>query len=274
MTTITDHNAANRTLTVCSLTRSIIEVRELQNYNNERRPRKLWYNRKTPHSRKILKRLIFFMYETRKRKRLKSGRTSGEGLYFVTLTTSQHKTNKTDSELYASINRWLKDRSYRYVCVAERQADTQDLHFHLVIRRFGKFDINAETARLSSLFGVQPHPSVFDVKRASTRRKVAAYITKYFKKEGQKYSSLFLCRTFSCSNLLRKEYKLCASNYVTRLQSADGTIQQLIDRIAPLHAIAGTDFFVSYEYFDNIATTAREIAARKQSKPIEDTLKV
>jgi len=152
---------------------------------------------KNPRRNKIIKTAIRYLYESKQEK----------SVYFVTITTKQHETKFTDRQLYAKLHLWLKNRESEYICICERQlgkngkTGTNDLHFHLVIRRKGNFDIKAEIERLSTLFNVRPHPALFDVKKLRGTNRIRYYLTKYVTKANK--SSIFHCRTFSISKRFR-----------------------------------------------------------------------
>lgn len=245
----------NGTITVDRLNHSVIAVRKLSKYNGLRHTRKRWYNRKTPRGAKVVKTMINFLYETKKEK---------EYLYFITITTVQHRSGKTDKELFGRVGVWLKNRQLHYVCTVERQRDTEDLHFHIIIRASSKFDIRYELGRLSKLLSVQNHPALFDVKRIDNLQRVVGYINKYITKNGTKYSSVFRCRTFSVAKRTRASYKAMAHRFVCRIEPGE-CVDFILNVKYPLKYQHNTDFFVSYKYAPYIWLAARATKEKRNT---------
>jgi len=249
------------------LNKSVLYIHGKSAVNTVRHPRKKWYNRKTPRGAKVVKTFVNYLNETK---------GQNEDLFFITLTTVQHKTGHSDTELWRRVGYWLQKHKLPYVCTVERQTEsgywiytgrdpnskqssinlrppTEDLHFHIIIRSGSSFDITKELQSLSRRLGVKRHPSLFDVKRISELGGAIHYITKYIGKGTPKCSSLFACRTFSVSNSLRRSYKANAHEYVRRVEGDTECINFLISlpgkKLKLLHK---TDFFGSFEYKDYI----------------------
>jgi len=220
------------------------------------------FNIKTPRAVKRIRNLINFMYEQR-------SKTSQ--FFFVTITTKQHETGKSDRELYNRIGLWFKNRKeLDYVCTVERQTTTysviskpwfwvesnrvwygqytglqptEDLHFHCVIcKRDGKiFNINRELRKLGKLLGTKNHPALFDVKRVSDPKRLAFYISKYITKQGNQ-SSLFWCRTWSASKALRTSYKELSHLYEQKFSGND--VQGYVNEIGRISRVTGRDLLI------------------------------
>jgi hypothetical protein len=209
-------------------------------------------------------------------------------LYWVTITTVQHKSLKTDSELLYGLKLWLQHRTlskespegFRYINTVERQRETQDLHFHIVIEAKKDFDIRAEVARLAEVLGIRAHPAVFDVKRLNGVQRIASYIAKYVKKPTPKYetlckhyqraekgeinprtnkpyrfkppySSLFQCRTHTAGGGLGKLYRKRAYTFRISVPSDLIKVTTEVGTQQLRYHIGGTPLFVAYkhEYF-------------------------
>jgi len=246
-------------ITVDRLNASVIATNDKVNKNTLRHPRKRWYNRKTPRAAKIIKTMINFMYYEKKQE---------QEIFFVTITTCQHKSGMSDKELYARIRLWFKNRKQSdYVIVLERQKDTQDIHYHCVILfdKGERYSFRRELEYLGKLLRVQPHPALLDVKRVFDIKTVVGYINKYVTKENGKYCSLFTCRTFSVSKRLRRRYKELADKYVVRVDPRR-TIEFIIEAksLGLWHLLNGVDpatgelvgfynnFFASFKYSTDI----------------------
>lgn len=149
--------------------------------------RKTPYNKKSPRTIKKLTELINLMYETRQK---------DKRFYWVTLTTLQHKTGKSDKDLFYSLKKFIQHRGVEYICVAERQRDNwqdceslpdgfkcrADLHFHLIIQQTQDFDIQKEIQRCAEVFGVEYSTHLFNVKRVFDAKQLVGYISKYVRK--------------------------------------------------------------------------------------------
>jgi len=168
--------------------------------------RRVWYNKKNPRSKKLIKTAIRFLHETKEK---------NEQTYFITITTKQHENGFSDKQLYHSVYLWLKNKQIDYISVCERQQYTGDLHFHIVARTKEPFNITYAVKYFAKRFNVQYHPALFDVKKLRNASTLRSYITKYFTKQ-QKYSSLFTCRTFSIANRFRKKLIQGLKHYVVR----------------------------------------------------------
>lgn len=201
---------------------------------------KKWYNKKSFRTIKKLTELINLIYEKRDKQKQ---------FYWVTLTTIQHKTGKSDKELFYALKLYLQHRRVSYICVAERQRQTGDLHFHLIVEQKADFDIRREQRRLALLFSTLEHPALYDVKRVFNVKQLVSYISKYVRKstptwetlnrkytewaakaETNKnghlkpfkapYSSLFQCRTFTYSGDIGKRYKECYHEFSQQLPNS------------------------------------------------------
>lgn len=219
------------------------------------------YNKKSPRTVKKLTQIINLFYESRRKHFT---------FYWVTLTTVQHKTNKTDSQLYYGVKLWLQHKRVRYVCVAERQRNTGDLHFHLIIEQKDIFKIKEEQNRIADVFGVMSHPALFDVKRIRNVSTLISYLAKYvrkplptqavlqkqFDRQGTKnpssgkeykfsppYSSLFQCRTFSYSGDIGKTYK--SEHHRFRIEVSAEIKEDYPYLFKPKYS---TEFFTVYDY--------------------------
>ena len=143
------------------------------------------YNKKGPRTIKKLTELINLMYETRYTK------SKDTKFYWVTITTCQHKTGKTDSELYYSFKLWQQHRKdQRYIATVERQRETGDLHFHLVVEQPKKYNLQAEVKRLAALLGTDAHPALFEAKYIHNLPTLVGYIGKYIRKPVPKMATL------------------------------------------------------------------------------------
>lgn len=167
---------------------------------------------------------------------------------WTTITTCQHKTGLTDKELIYRLKLWLQHQSIRYINVVERQRETGDVHFHLIIEKEKYFDIKVELYKLARLFECESHPALFEVKAIKNVKMIISYIRKYVTKKGQKptnekplYSSLFKCRTLSYSQGINKLFKQNYSHYVIELPY---TAIQLLN----LELLHKSDFFCTYKY--------------------------
>jgi len=196
--------------------------------NKLKHTRKRFFNKKSLRGAKRVKQLINYLYETSTK--------NYHRMYFVTITTMQHRTGKSDLQLSADLRKWFKNRGpeFQYVCVLERQRVTEDVHYHIVIRNTVDFDIKRECNKLGKLLGTNSHPALFDVKKLTNIRTVISYINKYVTKgcnplacrpikEGEKpqYSSIFYCRTFNASRGLTKSYRENAHQSVITIGNDD-----------------------------------------------------
>jgi len=208
------------------INRYLKNIVSFTDYTSEQRKksyavRSCWYNRKTKKTINKITELINLFYEFRRK---------NKKFYWVTITTCQTGSNTgerystrychTDGHLFYLLKLWLQhEQDTEYICVAERQRSTQDLHYHLIIERGEDFNIPHEVKRLSELFETEISPSLFEVRRVYNPRTLSMYLRKYVTKKHGKYdyrkdhdlkhaySSLFTCRTFSCSGRLSKLYK-------------------------------------------------------------------
>lgn len=226
---------------------------------------------------KKLTQLINLMYEYRNKK---------NKLYWVTITTVQHQTKRSDKELFYALKLWLQHRRVSYICVAERQRETGDLHFHLIMSQSKDFDLPVECKRLSALFGTPTHPARFDAKHVFNVARLTTYIAKYVRKPcpsnetmqknwerkdqinpktnkpyGFKYpySSIFECRTFSCSNDISRQYKENSDKFkltipVESIQLYPHLFQKRFE----------TDYYTVYDF--NIEVWALASAIHKRRK--------
>lgn len=171
------------------------------------RPR-LWYNRRTAASLKQITNKIYKLYEYTTSKAY-----TGEPIIWLTLTTLQHKTGKTDKDLLYCFKKFFQHRTCSYINVVERQRNTGDIHFHLIVQNDSHFNFKAEVERWASILGVEPNPNLFVAKEITDLPTLRIYISKYirkpcpswstiekwFHKYGNEakfpYSSLFWCRT-------------------------------------------------------------------------------
>jgi len=181
-----------------------------------KRRRKIWYNKKSPQSLNKIITLINYLYEHRKTYAV---------LRWVTITTLQHQTGATDKHIMYQFKKWIQHKNLDYICVCERQRNTGDLHLHLIIATDNKFDFAVEVNRWADLLGVKQNPNLFDSRTIYDAAALSLYISKYIRKScppmaviermaakyGDKYkphySSLFECRTFSCSARINSEVK-------------------------------------------------------------------
>lgn len=222
------------------LNASVLFMRE-KNFTREFNPpkRKVWYNRKRPRGAKVVKTMINFMFNEKQ---------ETESLYFITITTCQHKTGMLDTELFSRIGLWFKNRKQSdYVITVERQRETQDLHFHCVVlfNQGERYSFGRELQYLGRLFKVEPHSALLDVKRITNVERVVGYIRKYITKDNGKYCSLFGCRTFSVSKRLRRRYKENAGRYVKKLRG-DAAVN-FVREIREGRVIHGKEGFVRLE---------------------------
>lgn len=250
-------------ITIDNINKSVVAV-PFRKRNKSFHSRKCPFNRKRTRSAKRIKTMINFMHLTK---------TENEKLLFITITSLQHKTNKLDSSIYADFQRWVKRLPLVYVCVLERQRNTEDIHFHLVVRcpRSFYFDFKKEEIRISRFlssdtFRVQPHPALFDVSEINDISTLVGYITKYVTKDPKEYCSLFYCRTYSISRNLTKIWKAEADKYVIRFCEGSpqgdrfweqGIKENLFNRI---HF---KDFFAVYEFSSEIWNVARSNYVRE-----------
>jgi hypothetical protein len=259
---------------------SVVASSGITRKNPEPGKRKRYYNRKSPRTIKKLTQLINLFYENRQKQNYR--------IYWATITTLQHKTLQTDRELYYNFKLWQQHRNERYICIAERQRDTGDLHFHLITERKSDYNFKEEVKRLAGYFGVESHPALFDVSRIYNVKTLVCYIAKYVRKplpsylrmceqyaaeeqaaiaEGRKpkhkayYSSLFQCRTFSVSGDLSKQYK--EKHYSFRIAVS----RQFIQFAGHLLRVKyQTDFFTVYEYDVKIWQMAQEFKSHVLKK--------
>jgi len=236
------------------LNHSVIAVRTDVNRNTEKHLRKRWYNKKTHRGKKIVKTLINYMYHENKKK------FNPKNFFFITLTTKQHESGMSDKYLYNRVGRWLRNQKVPYVCTVERQRNTGDLHFHILLlnRPEVRYCIRAEIRYFAKRFKINPHPAIFDVKRIppSNVAQIVGYVNKYVGKQSESYSSIFQCRTFSVAKRLRNSFKRNAQYYVRTIKSAPA-IRTFLNTCGPdLIEKNATNFFASYNfkpYFWNVA---------------------
>lgn len=220
-----------------------------------------WYNKRTLSSCNRLKELLLYLFKTRK---------DNKRFYWVTLTTRQHITGKTDKQCLYDLKKYMQHRNNRYVCAVERQLNTGDIHFHIATENRKKFNINKEVKRWSKIVGVEPHPAMFDVKFIKNEDTLGHYIAAYiyknlnskedsttrYKKLCEVYeamtrkgtiskfwpphSSLFQCRTFTASVSLSQGLKQFREN--TRIEIPDDYV-----RYCECEILDGKKF---YEYID------------------------
>lgn len=232
--------------------------------NKIKHKRKRAFNKKTLRGAKRVKQLINYMYETATKKYHR--------MYFVTITTMQHRTNKSDLQLSYDLRKWFKNRGseFQYVNVLERQRNTEDIHYHIIIRATIDFDIKRECDKLGKLLGTNSHPALFDVKRLTNVRTVVAYINKYVSKgcntlecrplseEKPQYSSLFYCRTWNASRGITRAYRENAHHSVISITNDDLELYKhlFVEKFK-------SDFFRTFEYNSDIWALARLIHKRR-----------
>jgi hypothetical protein len=223
-------------------------------------------NHKNYRTIKKQKQLINLFYEERDKTK---------NFYWVTITTMQSQTGLTDSDIWYRIKLYLQHRKMDYICTAERQRETTDIHFHIICQHAKNFNISNEVNRLSELFGVFPHPALYDVKKVTNVNKLSKYITKYVskpcptwrslqksfdescklehvhtkkcKKFKPPYSSLFEGRSFSYSGHLGKLYKEKHSQFCLSVP-----LRLIEDYKEKFQLLRRTDFFTTYQYTVNI----------------------
>jgi hypothetical protein len=105
---------------------------------------------------------------------------------FVTITTCQHKNGMSDKECSQVVSDWLdlkkKTINLEYVRVCERQKETNDIHFHLILWVDKWFKIKNEVKYLNQKFqGTKA--SVFDIEKVEAVEYTRAYLLKYVTKE-------------------------------------------------------------------------------------------
>jgi len=203
----------------------------------KKRKPKREYNLKNSRRNKIIKSNIRYLYESKK----------SESIYFVTITTKQHETGFTDKELYHKLHLWLKNRESHYVCICERQLGkngtkgTNDLHFHIIIRRKGNYSIPTEIRRIAKLFNIAEHPAIFDVKKLRGINRIKHYLTKYVTK-GLK-DCKFYCRTFSISKRARLAFNKFNQQNIIRPNDAF-----VIKNFALFNKIKEFDYCTIYKF--------------------------
>ncbi len=178
--------------------------------------RKDKFNRKNPRSKKRIKSLIRYLYESK---------TAKQKVIFTTITTCQHKNGFTDKQCFNAVQLWLKNRKIDYVLVCERQTKTRDIHFHLVIRGENYFSIQTEVRKLSEYFNltkllpIEKLGSLFHARVLRGVKTIRKYLTKYFakSKRNEDPNEKFECRTWSSSNGIRAAFKDFAKTSVLRL---------------------------------------------------------
>lgn len=218
------------------------------------------YNKKSIQGRTELKRMALFLlkhYEGNKA--------------FITITTTQHITGATDSQLMATMGDLLRSRKYfgtDYTLVCERQRNTSDLHFHILanFNEVNHVDWKKLRQKVAMKFGIKNHPAVlqFDwLTDQNSHNLVANYMIKvagYCSKESGKilksgelspnqddapYSSMFYCRTYSVSKSLRNEFRRVADRYEVKVNPH--FLQQV--KVNQLHH---NDFYSVYKSNDKI----------------------
>lgn len=256
--------------------------------------RKKLFNKKTPRTVKKLTELINLFYETRDK---------SKSFYWVTLTTLQHQTGKSDKELWYALKKFIQHRGVSYICVAERQRDNtglgcsiqskdfkleSDLHFHLIVEQSYDFNIQKEVQTWVNYLGLNEKfkgtsnpTNTFNVRRVTNTETLALYIAKYVRKpcpsmqlveytwenEGKKYvskksgksktveklqpySSLFECRTFSCSGDLSRRYRERFEHFCL---TVDATVMPEIGHLLkPRPMKEKSDWFDLYHWDDRI----------------------
>ena len=172
------------------------------------------YFKKSPRTAKKITSLAKSFYELRNK---------AKKMIWCTITTQQHITKKLDAFYLYKMKLWLQHQDIKYVLVCERQRQTGDLHFHLLIEKNKYYDINEELNRLHILFNCAKHDALFHVRAVNNNKKLASYISKYLKKDKRKpsnenppYSSLFWCKTFSYSLSVAKDYKKNISQFLVK----------------------------------------------------------
>lgn len=181
---------------------------------------RVWYNKRSPASLKRVKELIKLIYESNEKR-----------LLWLTLTTQQNETKKTDKDLLYCIKKFFQHELFGYLAICERQRNTGDLHFHVIITGTAKLDIQKYALRWAKLINREPHPAQFDIEYITDIKHLHLYISKYvtkfqytdekswqniekgYSKYGQKYkapyNSLFECRTFTHGRLpIEDNYKI------------------------------------------------------------------
>jgi len=244
-------------VTVCSINKTVVAV-PFRKRNKDYHGRKCLFNRKRVKTAKKISTFINYLHLSK---------NDQQKLLFVTITTLQHKSGKSDREIYAKFQRWIKRFEHLYVCTIERQKGTQDLHFHVVIRvpKDFYFDFKREQKRIAGLFSsdsfrIQPHPALFDVSEVKNFATLVGYISKYITKDPKEYCSLFYCRTFSISRNLAKLWKSEADKYVIRFCEGSAAGDRFWEQgIAAnlFNRIHYTDFFGIYEYSSEIWNIAK-----------------
>jgi len=219
-------------LKISAITNSITSKKfEVKNQYRGGYQRKTWYTKKTSRTALQAHRIALAILDRNK------------FFYFITVTTLQHETQKSDTELLRVFARYCKFHGFDYLATVERQTElfgnrsepTQDIHFHAIIgskkrlynrRKKGvsntkwKFCFSS-IFRLIQGFDIGYHPSVFDCRQIRVPQEIVSYIVKYAGKQGNKLCSLYQCRTLFYKKILAKHYRKIAHLYERKVNRAD-----------------------------------------------------
>lgn len=201
------------------------------------------YFKKSPRVAKQIIRLAKSFYELRDK---------SKKMIWCTITTQQRETKKLDGFYMYKMKLWLQHQKIKYIMVCERQRETGDLHFHLLIEKDKYYNINNELNKLHILFCCKKHDALFHVRAVNNNKKLASYISKYLKKDKRKpsdenppYSSLFWCKTLTYSLSLAKDYKKNINQFLVK--TSELFLYNYKQFFIPLY---DNDYNVIYKYSD------------------------
>lgn len=210
---------------------------------NRRRTAHRWYYRSSPSHLRRARHYAAAMLYAAKEKNL--------NMFFITLTTQQSSTGMTDLDLAYSLRKYLKHKSlHGYLFVAERQKDTEDIHFHgFIITDVTRYSIEDELIRWCQLCNVAPHPAMYDIKRIHVNEgsKVVSYLSKYVGKASKHIdrSEIFACRPFFCSRNISRYYREYSNRIFVSATVDDSGLEYLMSGLRVLREF---DYARLYEY--------------------------
>lgn len=243
--------------------------------------KKRFYFRKTNGSRSKVKLKALFLL------------THFKGYHaFITLTTQQSKSFfgmcLTDSELMQQVGILLRNKKFfgdYYICVCERQRDTNDLHFHILTYYKSKTFVDYKKLKeeVSYRFGAICHPALlqFDWLDNNTKgvaryiSKLSSYVSKESSKDNAPYSSLFTCRTYSISNKLSKVWKSVANQYTCSVTTdflvhyKHQLVENFVTPYFTIYKLSPYIWHVAQQYRLNVSRLAQSEEIRKFKKQIK-----
>lgn len=142
-----------------------------------------------------------------------------ENVFFITITTKQHKNELTDSQCTEVLGKWLELRKKQQKindCIwwAERQQKTRDIHYHVIIwTKKYSFAIKENVKYFEKYFGIGTN--LFN--RQNIEQNNLISVVKYIAQYSKKFKNdTFECKISQASYGITSTFKKCASKYIIK----------------------------------------------------------